>query len=205
MYDFALPSPGDASPMRSRCSSTSRRASCSPAARACSPSLKLRLAAAQRRWSTSPGSPELTGISVDGDALVIGALVTHAEVARSADVQAARSRRWPSSPAGSAIAQVRNRGTIGGSIANNDPAADYPAALLALGATIATDQRARSRPTTSSQGCSRRRSSADEIITAVQLPGAGEAPATRSSRTRRRATRSSASSSPRPPAACASR
>lgn len=84
--------------------------------------------------------PELTGIDVDGDALRIGAMATHAEVAAS---DATRERV----PALAGLAEsigdpaVRHRGTLGGSIANNDPAADYPAALVALGATITTDRR----------------------------------------------------------------
>ncbi len=65
--------------------------------------------------------------------------------------------------------QVRNRGTIGGSIANNDPAADYPAAVLGLGATIVTD-RARSRPTISSTAMFETALDAGEIITAVRFP-----------------------------------
>ena len=84
--------------------------------------------------------PELKGVSRQGDALVIGAMTRHAEVARDATVKAAI-------PALASLASsigdphVRNRGTIGGSLANNDPAADYPAAALALGATIVTDKR----------------------------------------------------------------
>ena len=69
---------------------------------------------------------------------------------------------------------VRNRGTIGGSLANNDPAADYPAAALALGATIVTNKRRDRGRTITSRACSRRRSEADEIITKVQLPDPGE-------------------------------
>jgi carbon-monoxide dehydrogenase medium subunit len=86
------------------------------------------------------GLSELRGIRAGKDELGIGAMTRHAEVAASADV-----RRLI--PALSVLAgsigdpQVRNRGTIGGSIANNDPAADYPAALLALGATITTSKR----------------------------------------------------------------
>lgn len=82
----------------------------------------------------------LSGISVDGGTVTIGATTRHADVAGSADVQSAI-------PALAALAggigdpQVRNRGTIGGSVANNDPAADYPAACLALGATITTNSR----------------------------------------------------------------
>ena len=83
---------------------------------------------------------ELSGVSREGDNLVIGAMTRHADVARNNVVQAAI-------PAVAKLAggigdpHVRNMGTIGGSIANNDPAADYPAAALALGATIVTDKR----------------------------------------------------------------
>ncbi len=86
------------------------------------------------------GLTDLRGISVSGGTLTIGAVATHAAVANSADVKKAI-------PALTTLAegigdpQVRNRGTIGGSVANNDPAADYPAGVLALGATIHTDQR----------------------------------------------------------------
>ena len=86
------------------------------------------------------GLAELKGISVSGGTVKIGAMTTHAAVAASKEVAQAI-------PALAALAggigdrQVRNRGTIGGSLANNDPAADYPAAVLALGATIHTDQR----------------------------------------------------------------
>ena len=84
--------------------------------------------------------PELKGIAVKSGVVSIGGMTTHAEVAASKDVRAAI-------PALARLAggigdpQVRNRGTIGGSIANNDPAADYPAALLALGASIGTNKR----------------------------------------------------------------
>ena len=84
--------------------------------------------------------PQLAGISRDGDTVVIGAMTRHAVVAASAEVKAAI-------PALAVLAGgigdplVRNRGTIGGSIANNDPNADYPAACLGLGATIITNKR----------------------------------------------------------------
>lgn len=82
----------------------------------------------------------LTGITVTGDSVTIGAMTNHATVAASADVKRAI-------PALAALAggigdiQVRNRGTIGGSMANNDPSACYPSAALALGATITTNKR----------------------------------------------------------------
>jgi carbon-monoxide dehydrogenase medium subunit len=83
---------------------------------------------------------ELSGIRREGDELVIGATTTHAEVAASEEVRS-------SIPALAALADhigdpaVRARGTIGGSIANADPAADYPAALVGLGATVETNAR----------------------------------------------------------------
>ncbi len=86
------------------------------------------------------GISGLSGVSEDGGNVVVGAATTHAAVASDATVQA-------KIPALAALAesigdvQVRNRGTIGGSIANNDPAADYPAALVGLGATIRTNTR----------------------------------------------------------------
>ncbi|MCW5749929.1 MAG: xanthine dehydrogenase family protein subunit M [Alphaproteobacteria bacterium] len=86
------------------------------------------------------GIAELKGIKVEGGSVVIGAMTRHGEVASSAEVKKAI-------PALAALAggigdpQVRNLGTIGGSIANSDPAADYPAAALGLGATIHTSKR----------------------------------------------------------------
>ena len=82
---------------------------------------------------------DLKGITVANGVVKIGAMTTHAAVAASADVQKAI-------PALADLAgkigdrQVRNRGTIGGSLANNDPAADYPAAVLALDAAIETSR-----------------------------------------------------------------
>jgi carbon-monoxide dehydrogenase medium subunit len=83
---------------------------------------------------------ELRGIKSDGKTVTVGAMTRHAEVATSAEVKKAI-------PALAALAeligdrQVRNQGTIGGSLANNDPAADYPAAVLGLGATVVTNKR----------------------------------------------------------------
>ena len=84
--------------------------------------------------------PEMQGITVSADTVTIGAMTCHADVAASADVR----RAIPALAALAALIgdpQVRNRGTLGGSIANNDPAADYPAALVGLGATVHTSQR----------------------------------------------------------------
>jgi carbon-monoxide dehydrogenase medium subunit len=111
---------------------------------------------------------ELSGIKADKSAVTIGAMTRHAEVAASAEVKKAI-------PALAALAggigdrQVRNMGTIGGSLANNDPAADYPAGVLGLAATIITNKRKISADeffkglyeTALAQG---------EIITAVSFP-----------------------------------
>ncbi len=103
------------------------------------PTLKQRLAQPSDLIDLA-GLPELKGLSRDVGSVTIGAMTTHAEVAAAAVVQAAI-------PALAALAghigdaQVRHRGTIGGSICNNDPAADYPAALVALGATVKTTSR----------------------------------------------------------------
>jgi aerobic carbon-monoxide dehydrogenase medium subunit len=83
---------------------------------------------------------ELAGIAREGDNLVIGAMTRHAEVARSSVVEAAIPA-LASLAGGIGDPHVRNMGTIGGSLANNDPSADYPAAALALGATIVTQKR----------------------------------------------------------------
>jgi len=103
------------------------------------PTLKQRLA--QPTHLVHVGAlEELRGICRDGDALVIGSATTHEAVADSAEVAAAI-------PALARLAggigdpQVRYMGTLGGSIANNDPAADYPAAVLGLGASVVTDRR----------------------------------------------------------------
>jgi aerobic carbon-monoxide dehydrogenase medium subunit len=83
---------------------------------------------------------DLAGIRREGDELVIGAMTRHAQVAGSKEVREAI-------PALAALAeaigdpQVRNLGTLGGSVANADPAADYPAAVVALGATVVTSTR----------------------------------------------------------------
>lgn len=103
------------------------------------PVLKLDMAEPSDLISVS-GIPELRGIRSDGQQVTIGAATSHAEVARSAEVRAkiaglARLADGIGDP------QVRNRGTIGGSLAHADPAADYPAAILGLAATVQTDRR----------------------------------------------------------------
>ena len=83
---------------------------------------------------------ELSGIKVSGDSISIKAMTTHAAVAADGVVTSALPP-LPKLAGGIGDPHVRNRGTIGGSIANNDPAADYPAAVLGLGATVITTER----------------------------------------------------------------
>src|ERR1700722_19223253 len=84
--------------------------------------------------------PELAGVAREGDNLVIGAITRHADVAGSDVVRAAIPALAPLAGL-IGDAHVRNMGTIGGSVANNDPSADYPAAALPLGARITTNKR----------------------------------------------------------------
>ena len=110
----------------------------------------------------------LSGITVTGDSVTIGAMTNHATVAASADVKRAI-------PALAALAggigdiQVRNRGTIGGSLANNDPSACYPSAALALGATITTNKRSIAADDYF-QGMFTTALDAGEVITSVSFP-----------------------------------
>jgi carbon-monoxide dehydrogenase medium subunit len=110
----------------------------------------------------------LTGITVSGNTVTIGAMTTHAAVADNAEVKA-------KFPALAFLAAhigddaVRHRGTIGGSIANNDPAADYPAAALATGATIKTNKRSIAADDFFT-GMFSTALQQDELITAVEFP-----------------------------------
>jgi carbon-monoxide dehydrogenase medium subunit len=109
----------------------------------------------------------LDGITREGGELVIGGMARHVDVATSPDVNAAI-------PALARLAgmigdrQVRNRGTIGGSLANNDPSACYPAAVVALGASIVTDRR-RIAADDFFQGMFTTALATDEIITHVRF------------------------------------
>jgi aerobic carbon-monoxide dehydrogenase medium subunit len=103
------------------------------------PTMKMRLANPKVIVDLSRVA-ELKGIDKKGNALVIGAMATHDEVATSSVVRGAIAGLCDV-PGSIGDPHVRNRGTLGGSVANNDPAADYPAALLALNATIATNKR----------------------------------------------------------------
>ncbi|HUN38727.1 MAG TPA: xanthine dehydrogenase family protein subunit M [Acetobacteraceae bacterium] len=110
----------------------------------------------------------LTGITIGANSATIGAMTRHADVASSKELAA-------KIPALAALASligdeaVRHRGTIGGSIANNDPAADYPAAALALGATIKTNKRSIAADDFFT-GMFSTALEQDELITAVEFP-----------------------------------
>lgn len=130
-------------------------------------SLKLRLANPEQLVDLG-GIAELAGIAKEGGGLKIGAMTRHADVAASADVKA-------TVPALADLAanigdrQVRAMGTIGGSIANNDPAADYPAAVLALNATITTNKR-KIAADEYFQGLFTTALAEDELITSIAFP-----------------------------------
>lgn len=103
------------------------------------PSMKLRLTNPERLVDLG-ALRELAGVCLAADHVVIGAMTRHADVADHPDVK----RVLPALAelaGGIGDPLVRNRGTIGGSLANNDPSADYPGAVLGLGATVITDRR----------------------------------------------------------------
>jgi aerobic carbon-monoxide dehydrogenase medium subunit len=103
------------------------------------PTMKQRLAAPEALIDLSDIAA-LKGISADADSITMGAMTRHVDVACSPAVAKALPA-LAQLAGGIGDPAVRNRGTIGGSLANNDPAADYPAAILALGATIVTNTR----------------------------------------------------------------
>src|SRR5215475_4335349 len=131
------------------------------------PTMKLRLAGPKHLVDLSKVEG-LTGIEMKGRSLTIGAMTTHVEVQTSPVVR-------ENIPALAELAgkigdpAVRHRGTIGGSLANNDPNADYPAACLGLGATIITNKR-RVPADEFFTGLFETALEGDEIITKVQFP-----------------------------------
>ena len=131
------------------------------------PVMKLGLASPSDLVSLA-GLKDLTGVRLEGNELVVGAGTTHAEVAESAEAR-------KTIPALADLAahigdpQVRHRGTLGGSLAHDDPAADYPAAVLALGATVVTDRR-KIAADDFFKGMFQTALGRDEIVTAVRFP-----------------------------------
>lgn len=130
-------------------------------------SMKLGLAAPSDLVDLSRVA-DLKGIRIEGDAVRIGAMTTHAAVAASAEVQRAIPA-LAKLAAGIGDRAVRTMGTIGGSLANNDPAACYPAAVLGLGATVHTDKRTVAADDFF-KGLYETALQPDEIITAVSFP-----------------------------------
>ncbi len=129
-------------------------------------SMKLRLADPVELVDLS-SIAALTGIQVGDRTVTIGAMTRHAEVAASIEVQ----RALPSLAAlagGIADRMVRNMGTLGGSVANNDPAADYPSAVMALDATVITDRR-RIASDDFFVGIFQTALNPDELITAIEF------------------------------------
>ncbi|QTD43762.1 FAD binding domain-containing protein [Ottowia testudinis] len=102
-------------------------------------SMKLRLASPEQLVDLS-AVKELAGVRTEGDSVVIGAMTRHRDVAHNAAVRA-MIPALATLAEGIGDKQVRAMGTIGGSLANNDPAADYPAAVLGLNATVITTER----------------------------------------------------------------
>ena len=131
------------------------------------PTLKLRLAAPSHVVDLG-GIPDLKGIEIAADAVTVKAMTTHAAVAGSEAVRAAIPA-LATLAGGIGDQQVRHRGTIGGSIANNDPAADYPAGCLGLGATIVTDRREIAADDFF-QGLFQTALEPDEVIVTVRFP-----------------------------------
>lgn len=131
------------------------------------PVLKLRLASPDSVIDLSK-IDGLAGIRRDGDAVVVGAMTRHKDVAGSPLLHEVMPG-LASVPDSIGDPHVRNRGTIGGSIANNDPNADYPAALMGLGATVITTKR-RIAADDFFVGMFETALEPDEIITAVSFP-----------------------------------
>lgn len=131
------------------------------------PTMKQRLASPSQVLDLS-GLDDLKYIHVESDHVEIGALTRHADVAASSELKAAL-------PALAELAshigdpQVRNRGTLGGSIANNDPSADYPGAVLGLGAEVITTKRTIAGDEFFT-GLFETALDVDEVITAVRFP-----------------------------------
>ena len=136
------------------------------------PALKLRLAAPSCLVDLQ-GVDELRGVTIKGTTIAIGAMTTHAQVASDSGVR----RLIPALAAlagGIGDRMVRHMGTLGGSVANYDPAADYPAALLALDATVVTSER-RIAAGKFFRGLFETALEEHELIRAVEFPAAPQA------------------------------
>ena len=166
MYEFAYHRPGSVSEA-ARLAGDHAEGKLLAGGQTLLPTMKQRLAGPSDIIDLSR-IDDLRGISVQDGVVTIKALTRHATVATSAEVKAAI-------PALAELAgmigdpAVRNKGTIGGSVANNDPAADYPSACLALGATITTNKRA-IKADDFFQGMFETALEEGEIITSISFP-----------------------------------
>src|SRR4051812_46810262 len=137
------------------------------------PTMKLRLASPDNLIDLNAIAGELSGIEVRGRSIVIGAMTRHADVANSPEVKT-------NIPALAYLAgligdpAVRHRGTLGGSLANNDPNSDYPAAALGLGVTIHTTK-GKHEADSFFKGLFETALGPDEIVTKVSFPLAKKA------------------------------
>jgi carbon-monoxide dehydrogenase medium subunit len=136
------------------------------------PTLKQRLAQPSDLIDLA-GIDGMVGITDNGDSITIGAMTRHVDVANS-DLVKNKIPALASLASHIGDPQVRNRGTIGGSIANNDPAADYPAAVLGLNATIVTNKREIAADDFF-DGLFTTALEEDELLTAVKFPVADKA------------------------------
>jgi len=130
------------------------------------PSMKLGLAS-YKDLIDIKNIKKLSGIKVSGKSVTIGATTKHVEVANSKEVKKAIPS-LASLAEGIGDPQVRNRGTIGGSVANNDPSADYPSACIALNATIHTNDR-KIEASKFFKGMFETALKKDELVTAVEF------------------------------------
>lgn len=169
MYPFNYLRPADVAAAAQACTGESRYLA---GGQSLVQSMKLRLASAENLVDLG-GIASLKGIKVDAAGVTIGAMTTHAEVAASAEVRQAIPA-LAALAGGIGDAQVRAMGTIGGSIANADPAACYPAAVLGLGATIHTNKRTIAGDGFF-KGLYETALQPGELITAVQFPRAAKA------------------------------
>jgi carbon-monoxide dehydrogenase medium subunit len=137
------------------------------------PTLKQRLAKPSDVVDLG-GVKELAGIKADGNGVTVGGMTRHFDVASSAEVKAAI-------PALAHLAghigdpAVRNRGTMGGSVANNDPAADYPAAVVGLGATVSTSNSRKIAADDFFKGLFETALEEGELVTSISFPKAEKA------------------------------
>ena len=139
------------------------------------PSLNMRLSSPELLVDIT-GLPGLSGISLRGSSLKIGALTTHAQIEKSEDVKRHVPLLAQAVPH-IAHAAIRNRGTIGGSLALADPAAEYPACAVALNATMVVSGKAGERKVTAEKffkGLFETDLKPGELLTAVEFPIAGK-------------------------------